>query len=714
MKRLLAVLSVLVCTMIGLTPTASAQQGLPAPEPMLRVDVTSMSPRIVSQSDEELKLTARVKNISDVPILNVKARLQLGDRQTTSTGVRQALRGVAPVETQRTLFDTLSPMLRPGESVDLTVVADLRSELFFAEPGVYPLLVNVNGTPENSGEARLAALNLLLPVRALPGGEPATQPPSPQPLSVIWPIASRPRVVADPVNGSVVLADDSLADEMRPGGRLHALVAAAEQAKVDGKVFDALCFAVDPELMATARAMADGYRVRTGLSTTKGTGSAEAEAWLDSLRRLVDGACVLPTPFAGADISSLAARTPALATAAANRNSALEEVLGTAPLPGAIWLTGALTDKGAQALSDARKDLVIGNAESFDGAEQPGAEPQMLTTGAGGGGASSELRMLPYDSVGTLAMTPKSASKNLAYPATVSADDNTIAAQNAVATVLFRATDDVDGPLLLAPPRLWDAAPGEMHWMLRTLGDLSDGGVVSAVGLSGLIDGGTGGTVRPALSSAGSVPSRVAREIAESDAAVDDLSEAMDEDPTEQVDPGVITDPLRNALLRAASTDFQGVRMGRTFALRAAKAQQESVQRSVRISDPGRTIALASGASPIPVSIGNRLPVQVTVQVRLSSSSGLRASQVTPVEVPAGRSRNLKVPAEALRAGRFTVDVELTTPGGTRLGEPTRFELTSTEYGVITVIVTATAAGALLLLAGRRIYRRLRANGAAR
>jgi hypothetical protein len=77
--------------------------------------------------------------------------------------------------------------------------------------------------------------------------------------------------------------------------------------------------------------------------------------------------------------------------------------------------------------------------------------------------------------------------------------------------------------------------------------------------------------------------------------------------------------------------------------------------------------------------------------------------------IPAGSSINPYLPVEVTRAGRFTVDVSLSTPGGTPLGSTARLELTSTSYGPITLIITGTAAGALFLLAGLRIFRRVRA-----
>jgi hypothetical protein len=79
------------------------------------------------------------------------------------------------------------------------------------------------------------------------------------------------------------------------------------------------------------------------------------------------------------------------------------------------------------------------------------------------------------------------------------------------------------------------------------------------------------------------------------------------------------------------------------------------------------------------------------------------------VIIPARGAINRYLPAEVIRSGRFTVDVSLSTPGGTSLGSTTRLELTSTAHGSVTLIITGTAAAALFLLAGLRIFRRVRA-----
>lgn len=77
----------------------------------------------------------------------------------------------------------------------------------------------------------------------------------------------------------------------------------------------------------------------------------------------------------------------------------------------------------------------------------------------------------------------------------------------------------------------------------------------------------------------------------------------------------------------------------------------------------------------------------------------------------------MRVPVEVLRSGRFPVNVRLTTPEGVPLGDTVKLEVSSSAYGTITVIITVIAGIALVLLSGRRIYKRVRArngeNGAA-
>ena len=64
--------------------------------------------------------------------------------------------------------------------------------------------------------------------------------------------------------------------------------------------------------------------------------------------------------------------------------------------------------------------------------------------------------------------------------------------------------------------------------------------------------------------------------------------------------------------------------------------------------------------------------------------------------------------AQVTRAGQFTVDAVVSTPAGGVLGPPSHLKVRSTAYGTITAWLTAIAGGLLVLLAARRVWRRVR------
>ena len=104
-----------------------------------------------------------------------------------------------------------------------------------------------------------------------------------------------------------LLADDDLAGSLAPDGRLGGLLAAfAEGAPAGSAVRAATCLAVDPDLVATAAAMRQGYAVRGPTGTVPGTGADVAGTWLDTLAAAARGGCVVALPFADADLVALA------------------------------------------------------------------------------------------------------------------------------------------------------------------------------------------------------------------------------------------------------------------------------------------------------------------------------------------------------------------------------------------------------------------------
>ena len=232
-------------------------------------------------------------------------------------------------------FLTVAPELQRGQEAGFTLSAPVRSltkpSLTIDEPGIYPVLVNVNGTPDYGAPARLDNARFLLPVIGVPPDKPdaldsAVAPDTSKPvwLTMLWPLADRPRLSPGAPGGTIPvrLIDDDLATSLAAGGRLDVLLSAAEVATShdvdpDGAVGRALCLAIDPDLLVTVNAMTGGYVVskspdgpaqQPGTPTHPGTGQAAATTWLNRLRALAHRTCVTPLPYARSRSRRIAAR----------------------------------------------------------------------------------------------------------------------------------------------------------------------------------------------------------------------------------------------------------------------------------------------------------------------------------------------------------------------------------------------------------------------
>jgi hypothetical protein len=214
----------------------------------LKLTISSLAPRQVTADTPNVVVNGTVTNISDRQIDNIKVRLQLGAPVTDDGQLSAALAGAAPTDRVATDYQTITATLRPGQTASISVLAQLHGagSLQINQPGVYPMLVNVQGQPAYGGQARLAAANLLLPVLSAPGGGAPHTPGAPDRLTLLWPLVDdRPRVVGT-ANGQPVLSDDSLADSLVAGGRLFGLVQAVKDASAnDPALLSSMCFASD-------------------------------------------------------------------------------------------------------------------------------------------------------------------------------------------------------------------------------------------------------------------------------------------------------------------------------------------------------------------------------------------------------------------------------------------------------------------------------------
>ena len=210
----------------GLTPHAAA--GEPTPTPFVRVRIDRVTPDVVTTtSDAVVTVSGMVTNIGDRAVRDVMVRLEHAGAVTSSVGLRTSLDGGTDQYQPAADFLTVAPELQRGQEASFTLSAPVRSldktSLGINEPGIYPVLVNVNGTPDYGAPARLDNARFLLPVIGVPPDKPdaedgAVAPDTSKPVSLtmLWPLADRPRLAPGVPGGTIPvrLVDDDLATSL--------------------------------------------------------------------------------------------------------------------------------------------------------------------------------------------------------------------------------------------------------------------------------------------------------------------------------------------------------------------------------------------------------------------------------------------------------------------------------------------------------------------
>lgn len=681
-------------------------QPVPGSPTLLELEVSQLTPRVVTAATPDVTVTGRVTNTGDRRVDEIQVRLQRGEALESDRALRDAQN--QSTDAAGSPFHHVGDTLEPGQSADVSITVPIRGDadsLRLDQPGVYPLLVNVNGRPDFGGQARLAAVFLPLPVLSLPGGPAATPKPNPPGVTVLWPLLDEKPRRLPTTDGKPLLADDKLADSLGVGGRLFSLVNAVRTAtSTNTTLLRSLCFALDPDLLQTVAEMRGGYRVRaSGGQLVEGKGADAATEWLTRVQDLTRGHCVIAVPYADADLVALS-RSGAvdLAQLSLTSSSIVSELLAVQPAKEIFWPAGGSFDQRTLIdLAAVGPATVLADPNHLQQVE--GEAPYRVN----GTQTANPVRALPVDSL----VSESLASSPRAKDAPEVADS----VQSGLAALAYRAAFDHRGAsaqVLVAPPRRWSAATSELDTFLDLTQQLFDDGFATPLPLLEAVaenDRGTAnGLSYAAQDTAQEIPAQVTAEVMRINATKRDLLDAMADDNTSEVDPNMLLAPMQYGLLRGTSSAWRGKTDQAASLVDYVDAQLDSLRRQVVVNNPGRPLSLASGDSPIPVNIYNGLPVTIVVRINLSTTPGLRPEAYPDVQIPPLSSITEWLRAEVIRAGRFTVDVRLSTPGGTPLGSTARLELNSTSYGIISVAVTGTAAGVLVLLVGIRIFRRVR------
>jgi hypothetical protein len=736
----------------AVVPRAAA--GEPGERPFLQLHIDSITPDTVTTTSEPIvTVSGTVTNVGDRSVRDIMVRLEHAPAVTSSAGLRTDLTGGVDQYEAVADFVTVAPELAQGQHVPFTLSYPVRAgdlpSLHIDEPGIYPALVNVNGTPDYGAPARLDDARFLLPVLGVPadpttvtdGTPSAVVPPDtslPVRITMLWPLADKPRLAAGVPGGStpVRLLDDELATSLAAGGRLDTLLSAADFATspaVDpgGQTRNALCLAVDPDLLITVNAMTAGYVVNddsTGgvnSSTHPGTGQAAAVDWLARLRALAQRSCVTPTVYAQADLGALArvGDTGLSATAITSAGDIVDQILGVASTRGATVVgDGPLTGAAVRLLSAHGPTVAIAAGTS---AAQDSATGDSSTVDLAPRRYDANVVAAPFDpavgaalaGAGTMPVTPSYLDASLGVPL---AHDSPIARrEDALAAVLWRALRPQTEPRaeLLVPPLVWSLPPEEAQSILSTLASSIRSGLAVPRPLAAVLA--ESNAVPPSDTQPlppdtlgnprAFIDAGVTASIANGTGRLWGLTAALTVDPRTGLTGTQYTAPLREDMLRALSQSVPpDARNG--LATQRVGVVDDTVGdllHAVTIVNPGGSYTLATERSPLPLALRNDLPVPIRVRLDVDAPPGMTVGDMGEIELPPG-FLPLRVPIEVHFTQRVAVDVALQTTDGLPLGEPVRLSVHSNAYGKVLFFITLSAGAVLVLLAGRRLWHRFR------
>nr|WP_246324250.1 DUF6049 family protein [Petropleomorpha daqingensis] len=669
----------------------------------ISIEVSRLEPRSVVPG-AVITVSGVLTNTGDQTVTDLGVRLQRGEVLTTRAELAAADTAADPDTTVVPPFQDYDGSIGPGRSMQFTYTIPTAS-LQLTQDGVYPVLLNVNGTTGGGDRQRLGELSTYLVQQpALPTGRTT--------VAWLWPLVERSHRDA---SGDFV--DDGLAGSVRSGGRLDRALSVVEELPRTTPVGGGnptpsvpVTLAVDPALVEELETMAAGPYAVAGKEDA-GKGTDDAAAFLQRLRAVAAVHPVVALPYGDVDADSLQTAglgavltrsLPEAGTASAGGEGQgagariLADALGVEPGTDVAWVAdGAVHPETLAALQNGGAKQVVLDA----GALSEGTRAVGLRGSSAAARTSVALSSGPMDALvadPTLGALGGSTEKT--------AGGVRIAEQRYLAELSVLAlqapADPAQAPsVLIAPPREVGADPdgvrqmmsdtAELPWLRAasvedlTTGPSSDAGTLVAAGTTALDGSGLA-------------------DVAAAVASRDDLAGAVVGDADSALAPEDAA--LSRATSVAWRTDPAGFRDAAQDVRTTIGEQRDRV---TLLAPADGTYSLASSDAPLVLTVRNDLPftVRVLLQLRTRGNVGLSIDDIGPQELAPGERTVLQVPTHVRQSGRFAVTASLTTPSGGPLGDRVTFQVKSTAYGSISLIITIGAAVLLGLLFLRRLIR---------
>ncbi|MFB6501506.1 MULTISPECIES: DUF6049 family protein [unclassified Streptomyces] len=689
-------------------PAARAGEIGKAPTGSRTVDVSldGVAPSAPVKGDT-LTISGTVTNRGKEAITRATVDLRVGSKLPSRTAIDAAAKRTdfvlgsdpAPLGGKYTVKFAKLPS---GISQDFTLSVPV-GKLGLGDDGVYQLGVSLSGQTSRVPYEQVLGIERTF----LPWQEEERD--SRTKVTYLWPLIASAHVTAETDTDdqrTPVFADDSLATELAPGGRLEQLVSLGSRLPVT--------WVIDPDLLASADAMAGDYRVKSGDTTVAGKNQAVAKKWLTSLEAAVADGKVVALPFADPDLASIAHRgknvsgtLSHLQTATEAAATTVQTVLHVKPSTDFAWpVDGAIDPSIVDVATSAGAHKVIARSDSL---QETGNLSYTPTAARPIGG-------------GTTAVVAD-ARLSTAFQGDMSkAEDSTLAVQKFLALTLALAEQDTDTErsIVVAPQRMPTVAQAQS--MARALHGLDDErwtqplGLVEAAGAKPDTNATTsvpGASKYPKKLRSQELPTQAFQDIKSTQVSLDNFQVILTQ--TERV-----VTPFGNALNRSMSTSWRGRPLEAQQYRDSVRTYLQGLINEVQLITKS-DVTLSGRSATIPVTVQNRLLQGVDhLVLRLKSENATRlklndggAVAEQPIRIGPGHSQSVKFDAAANINGQVRMTAQLYTEDGTPYGEEMTFTVKVSE---LTPTVLLVIAGGLLLLvlAGVRMYtqrKRVNADG---
>ncbi|GHI88593.1 DUF6049 family protein [Streptomyces xanthophaeus] len=577
-------------------------------------------------------------------------------------------------------------------SQDFTLTIPV-NKLELDKDGVYQLGVSVSGATESRPSEQVLGIK-----RTFLPWQPDAAAKKSQ-IAYVWPLIARTRVTAETGSDELqtpVFLDDSLADELKPDGRLGQMVALGKELPIT--------WVIDPDLLYTVDAMAKGYRVRTpDGNSVQGKNKAVAEQWLSSLEAAVQGKKVVALPFADPDLASLAHHG--------------KDVSGT------LGQLRPATDKAKRAVETV---LHVPASTDFSWPVDGAIDPSIVNVATSAGAHNVLTRSDSLTETGSLGYTPSAARPIGAGTTAVVADaelstafegdmlnagNSVLAVQQFLAHSLalnLQKTDEQRG-FVVAPQRM--PTVSQAHSMAAAIRALQAGRWTQPVDLEAAAAAKPDPGAATQVPGAGQYPEALSKQELPVSAfeKIRTTQNTLDHFKVILAAPDRVEIPFGNTTNREMSTSWRG----RPDEARAYRDQVQDyligLTEKVKVI-PKSDATLSGHSATIPVTVQNSLVQDVhNLVLRVKSANptrlmfGKSGESEQEVTVQGGHSQTVKFTANATASGPVEVTAQLFTKDGVAYGKERKFTVEATE--VTPTVMLVIAGGVLLLvLAGVKMY----------